>query len=264
MTQSYNLSQLANNLNTAGQLDATDGLVNAVPAANGGTGQSVYTIGDILYASGTTALAKLSDVATGNVLISGGAGAAPSYGKVTLTNHVSGILPVANGGTGLSAPGTSGSVLTSNGTIWTTVSQTGKVLNVQGYTDNGSSTTSTTLVNLNAILWNYTPVSTNSTLYLIASGRIFATALGSGAGLCYFYIGEYTGTYNPVSSAIWLQNQQYSTTYAQQIQVPLAIQVKLNNTSLTTRQFDIMGSSFNASVTINASAISLTVIEVAN
>lgn len=40
MTQAYNLSQLANNLNTAGQLDATDGLVNAVPIANGGTGAS--------------------------------------------------------------------------------------------------------------------------------------------------------------------------------------------------------------------------------
>ena len=40
MTQSYNLSQLANNLNSAGQLDATDGLVGAVPVANGGTGAS--------------------------------------------------------------------------------------------------------------------------------------------------------------------------------------------------------------------------------
>lgn len=37
MTQAYNLSQLANNLNPNGQLDATDGLVNAVPLANGGT-----------------------------------------------------------------------------------------------------------------------------------------------------------------------------------------------------------------------------------
>lgn len=137
MTQSYNLSQLANNLNTAGQLDATDGLVGAVPAANGGTGQAAYAVGDILYASGVTALAKLSDIATGNVLISGGVGAAPSYGKVGLTTHVSGTLPVANGGTGASsfvsnnvllgngsgafqvvAPGTSGNVLTSNGTTW--------------------------------------------------------------------------------------------------------------------------------------------------
>jgi hypothetical protein len=40
MTQAYNISQLANNLNSSGQLDATDGLVNAVPVANGGTGAS--------------------------------------------------------------------------------------------------------------------------------------------------------------------------------------------------------------------------------
>jgi hypothetical protein len=38
MTQAYNLSQLANNLTSAGLLDASDGLVNAVPIANGGTG----------------------------------------------------------------------------------------------------------------------------------------------------------------------------------------------------------------------------------
>lgn len=40
MTQAYNLSQLANNLNSSGQLDAQDGLVNAVPIANGGTSAS--------------------------------------------------------------------------------------------------------------------------------------------------------------------------------------------------------------------------------
>ena len=38
MTQAFNLSQLANNLDSTGRLDATDGLVNAVPVANGGTG----------------------------------------------------------------------------------------------------------------------------------------------------------------------------------------------------------------------------------
>ena len=43
MTQAFNLSQLANNLNSSGQLDATDGLVNAVPIANGGTGASTYS-----------------------------------------------------------------------------------------------------------------------------------------------------------------------------------------------------------------------------
>lgn len=40
MTQAFNLSQLANNLTSAGLLDAADGLVNSVPIANGGTGAS--------------------------------------------------------------------------------------------------------------------------------------------------------------------------------------------------------------------------------
>ena len=69
-------------------------------AKNGGTGFGSYAIGDLLYADTTTTLAKLPDVATGNALISGGINTAPSWGKVDLTTTVSGILPVANGGTG--------------------------------------------------------------------------------------------------------------------------------------------------------------------
>ena len=75
-------------------------LAGTLVAVNGGTGQSSYAVGDILFASTTTALSKLADVATGNALISGGVGAAPSYGKIGLTTHVSGTLDVANGGTG--------------------------------------------------------------------------------------------------------------------------------------------------------------------
>ncbi|HEV7283658.1 MAG TPA: hypothetical protein VGN75_02295, partial [Kaistia sp.] len=71
----------------------------AVSAAEGGTGQTSYAIGDILQASSSSALAKLAAVATGNVLISGGVGTASSWGKVGLTTHVSGTLPIANGGT---------------------------------------------------------------------------------------------------------------------------------------------------------------------
>ena len=73
----------------------------AVTAAQGGTGQASYAVGDLLYASGATALSKLADVATGNALISGGVTTAPLWGKIGLTTHVSGTLPVANGGTGV-------------------------------------------------------------------------------------------------------------------------------------------------------------------
>lgn len=77
----------------------------AIAATEGGTGQTSYTIGDILYASSSSALAKLAGVATGNALISGGVGTAPSWGKIGLTTHVSGTLPVANGGTGITSLG---------------------------------------------------------------------------------------------------------------------------------------------------------------
>lgn len=88
----------------------------AVTAAQGGTGQTSYAVGDILYASTTSALSKLADIATGNALITGGVGVAPSYGKIGLTTHVSGTLPASSGGTGLTAIGGDVTLLGSNGT----------------------------------------------------------------------------------------------------------------------------------------------------
>ena len=82
-------------------INGTVNLVNALAATEGGTGQSTYTVGDLLVGGATNTLNKLADVATGNALISGGVGVAPSYGKIGLTTHVSGTLPVANGGTGV-------------------------------------------------------------------------------------------------------------------------------------------------------------------
>jgi hypothetical protein len=69
-------------------------------AANGGTGQSSYTVGDILYASTTSALSKLGAGTANYALVSNGAGVAPSYQQVSLTAGVTGTLPIANGGTG--------------------------------------------------------------------------------------------------------------------------------------------------------------------
>jgi len=85
---------------TLSQVSLTTDVINILPASLGGSGQSSYTIGDILFASTSTALSKLVNVATGNTLISSGVGVAPSYGKVGLTTHISGVLPIANGGTG--------------------------------------------------------------------------------------------------------------------------------------------------------------------
>ena len=106
----------------------------AVSAPLGGTGQTSYAVGDIVYADTTTSLAKLADVAVGNALISGGVAAAPSYGKIGLATHVSGTLPVANGGTNTTATPTNGGVVYGTGTAqaYSTAGTSGQVLTSAG------------------------------------------------------------------------------------------------------------------------------------
>jgi len=105
-------------------------LAGTLIAVNGGTGQSLYAVGDLLYADTTTTLAKLPDVATGNALISGGVSTAPAWGKIGLTTHVSGVLPIANGGTNGSATPTTNGIAYGTGTAYafTAAGTTGQVL----------------------------------------------------------------------------------------------------------------------------------------
>lgn len=93
------------------------GLNSAIGVTDGGTGLTAVTTGDILYANGTNTLTRLSAVSTGNVLISGAS--APSWGKVSLTSHITGTLSIANGGTNNTAIGTAGSIAYSDGTRYT-------------------------------------------------------------------------------------------------------------------------------------------------
>jgi hypothetical protein len=115
----------------------------ALPVTNGGTNITSYTIGDLVYASASGVLSKLADVATGNALISGGVGVAPSYGKIGLTTHVSGTLPLANGGTNA----TTGA---------------GAFANMMGFTTTATAGATTTLTNA-------------STQYQLFTGATFQT-----------------------------------------------------------------------------------------
>lgn len=87
---------------TVGGTLSVTGAVNlstVLSVTNGGTGLTSLTAGDMLYASASNTLAKLAGATTtGSVLLSGTV--APSWGKVPLTTHVTGTLPIANGGTG--------------------------------------------------------------------------------------------------------------------------------------------------------------------
>jgi hypothetical protein len=106
---------LTTTVNAQGQLTALADTNIAIAASQitsgtlgatfGGTGFSSYAVGDLIYADTTTSLARLADVAAGNALISGGIAADPSWGKIGLTTHVSGTLPIANGGTNATTAG---------------------------------------------------------------------------------------------------------------------------------------------------------------
>jgi hypothetical protein len=61
------------------QFSNKEDTITTLAVSKGGTGFASYTIGDLLYADGTTSLAKLAGVDVGSVLVSGGVGAAPSW-----------------------------------------------------------------------------------------------------------------------------------------------------------------------------------------
>jgi len=65
-----------------GKVQLSGGVIDVsgtLGSAYGGTDNSSYTIGDMLYSSGATTLSKLADVATGSYLASGGVGIAPAW-----------------------------------------------------------------------------------------------------------------------------------------------------------------------------------------
>ena len=101
------------------QISLTTGVTGTLPVANGGTNITSYAVGDLIYASGSTTLSKLAAVATGNVLKSGGLVTAPAWGQVALTTDVTGTLPIANGGTGLTSTPANGALDIGNGTGFT-------------------------------------------------------------------------------------------------------------------------------------------------
>lgn len=114
-----------------GKVGLTTHVTGTLSATNGGTGLSTYAVGDLLYASSASAISKLATTAAGNVLISG---TTPSWNKVGLTSHVSGILPLANGGTNANLTAAAGAIAYSNagGLALTVTGTSGQVLLSQG------------------------------------------------------------------------------------------------------------------------------------
>lgn len=192
----------------------------------------------------------------------------------TITSAAATALTLQSAGTTAVTIDTSQNVsLTAAGTVLKNSSgnpilrQSGSVLKVQQFTDAGSTTSSTSAVNLNGTGFQYTPVSTNSTLYLTitAYAYIYPAGGSSTGAYSFYYIGEYNGSvFVTISNAAYLWNYQYSTAYSQSIAAQAYMTCTRSNTSLTARSFDLMGGVSHASISFTGNSIIFTVMEVAN
>jgi hypothetical protein len=144
----------ANGLKWAQITLSTSSVIGTLPVARGGTNLAVGTSGGVLGYTAVGVLASSAALGANQLVLGGGAGAtptslgalgtattllhgnaagAPSFGAVALAADVAGVLPVANGGTGIAA-GTSGGVLgyTAAGTIASSAALTANQLVLGG------------------------------------------------------------------------------------------------------------------------------------
>lgn len=177
----------ATTTNTASKVVARDasgnfsaGTITAALSGNATTATTATNLaggatGSIAYQSAAGTTTFLADVATGNAVISGGVGVAPSYGKIGLTTHVSGTLPVANGGTGVTtSTGSGNSVRSTSPTLVTPVLGTPSSGTLSNCTVDGTNKVGYLNIPQNAQTGSYT-------LVLGDAGKHIYHASGAGA-----------------------------------------------------------------------------------
>jgi hypothetical protein len=183
MTQAFNLSQLANNLNTSGQLDATDGLTGAVPVANGGTGQTTYSNGQLLIGNGS-GLTKANITAGSGISVTNGSG------TITIATSGGGGVTSLNGQTGAITNTDLGAIGSYIFAVYA-VSGTSS-LNTYQYISIGSTYSGSSL------RYNFSGIS-NSAPFLIYTNSSGTSYGGGGTAL--------SGTWRAVMNGVWNWNQ---------------------------------------------------------
>ena len=159
---------------TGQTLTLTDGLAAAslpvVGVAKGGTNLSSFTAGDVLYATGSTTLAKLAKGTAEQVLAMNSGATAPDWGSVDLT-----VLPtitVAKGGTNLTSF-TAGDILYATGA--TTLAKLAKGTTLQHLRMNAGATAPEWTAAPSGGAWNLLSHQSASNVALIEFSSLFTT-----------------------------------------------------------------------------------------
>ncbi|MCX6106752.1 MAG: hypothetical protein NTY08_13065 [Proteobacteria bacterium] len=135
-------------------LDANKITTGQLSVANGGTGISTFNSNGVLIGNGTGNLVSTATPSADQVLRAPSAGGQPSFGAIDLSKSASveGILPSANGGTGVSSTAafpTSGVVVTRDATE-TLTNKTLSAAVINGASSIGGSTTINTTGTVNS------------------------------------------------------------------------------------------------------------------
>ena len=166
----------------------TTNVTGTLPIANGGTGTT------------STTFTNLTTNVTGTLPIANGGTGSTSTTFVNAATNVTGTLPVANGGTGAStltsanvilgagtsavtfvAPGSSGNVLTSDGSTWTSAAApAGGFSNMQVFTGSGTFTIPTGITKVKATVTGGGGRGTNTTINIGGGGGGTAIEIISG------------------------------------------------------------------------------------
>ena len=141
---------------TANQVGVATGTTTPVISLIGPYTPATYTAHGVLVGEGTSSIVALADGSAGQVLQSGGASADPAYSTPTYpsASGTSRTILVSNGTNNVystetwAVPGSSGNVLTSDGTNWTSAAAPGGVL----------STATITLTSAQIKALNVTPI----------------------------------------------------------------------------------------------------------
>ena len=217
-------------------------LSGTLDVLSGGTGATTLLANGLLLGSGTSAVGVVAAGTSGYALVSNGGASAPTYQQVSLTSGVSGTLPVANGGTGVTtSTGTVNVVLSTSPTLVTPVLGVASATTINKVALTAPATGSTL-----TIADGKTLTASNTVIFTATDGSTLAIGAGGTlASAAYVATGTSGGT-------IPLLNGTNSWSGQQTINVA-GTQIALGSTGVNSGQMTLAGST-SGTVTLKSAA----------